>query len=131
MKAVLLALAIGMGASEVVAQDAVSTERLRFAKGATSASAAGSVRGYATKIYVVGARAGQAMAVNLKTSNASNYFTVIAPGANDALFDGTINGGSFKGKAPASGDYRINVFLMRNAARRNETGKYTISIAIK
>ncbi|WP_147417686.1 DNA breaking-rejoining protein [Sphingomonas cavernae] len=120
-----------LAATPVVAQDATRTTRVEFAKGATSKAITGSVKGYDTAIYVIGARAGQTMTVTLKTSNASNYFTVMAPAADEALFDGTINGNSFKGKLPASGDYQVRVFLMRNAARRNEVGKYTLTFGIK
>jgi hypothetical protein len=70
------------------------------------------------------------MHVTLKTSNASNYFNVIAPDAGEALFVGSASGGEFTGALPASGDYTIRVYLMRNAARRNEAGNYTLTVQI-
>ena len=33
-----------------------------------------------------------------------------------------------KRTVPSSGDYKIDLFLMRNAARRNETANFTITI---
>lgn len=132
MRYVLVACAAAMLAgAPVIAQDATRTSRVQFAKGASSKAITGSVKGYDTAVYLIGARRGQTMTVNLKTSNASNYFTVTAAGADEALFDGTINGNSFTGKLPANGDYQVRVFLMRNAARRNEVGKYTLTIGVK
>ena len=31
----------------------------------------------------------------------------------------------------ASGDYKVSVYLMRNAARRGESAKYTLTVAVK
>jgi len=62
------------------------------------------------------------------TSNASNYFNVTAPGAQQAMFIGSSAGTSFQDTVPSSGDYTIDLYLMRNAARRNETANFTITI---
>jgi len=32
---------------------------------------------------------------------------------------------------PASGDYKVSVYLMRNAAHRGESAKYTLTVAVK
>jgi hypothetical protein len=71
------------------------------------------------------------MTVTLKGSNASNYFNVLPPGSSgDAIFIGSSEGNEFKGELPADGEYRIRVFLMRNAARRNEVSNYTLKVGI-
>jgi hypothetical protein len=36
-------------------------------------------------------------------------------------------GGDFKGILPTDGDYTIRVYLMRSAARRNESSIYTLT----
>jgi len=46
------------------------------------------------------------------------------------MFDGSIRGNSFSGKLPQTGDYRIRVYLMRNAARRGESATYSIDIEV-
>lgn len=117
-------------AGSAAARDSVAPIRVNFAPGSTSKSITGSVRGYAVNAYLFRARAGQSISAALKTSNASNYFTV---GAVDGelIFDGTMDGSRFQGKLPSTGDYQINVFLMRNAARRNETGRYTLTVGVK
>ena len=70
--------------------------------------------------------------VRMKTSNASNYFTVVAPGADSALFNSAGSAdGAFVGKLPSSGSYKVQAYLMRNAARRNATASYKLEISVK
>lgn len=123
---VLVALAI-----PVAAQDPVKTVPVQFAKGMTAKAFKGTIRGYATVNYTVPARAGQTMTVALTTSNASSYFNVTAPGANAALFIGSTAGNRFSAKVPSTGVYTVQVYMMRNAARRAETANYTVNIAMR
>ncbi|GGX78719.1 DNA breaking-rejoining protein [Massilia dura] len=88
----------------------------------------GKIRGYGSAEYKVQVRQGQMLAVGLKTNSRSNYFNVTAPGAQEALFNGSIDGLDYRGKAEQGGEYTVNVYLMRNAARRNESANYTLSV---
>jgi len=117
-------------AAPALAQD-IRTERVAFAKGTSSKAIKGSIKGYAAVNYKVGVAVGQTLSVDLKTSNASSYFNITAPGADAALFVGSTSGDSAKVKIPSSGDYTVQVYLMRNAARRGETASYTLTIAAK
>jgi len=111
--------------------NAIDTKPLQFAKGASSATVQGSIKGDQTIDYTLRARAGQTMQVTLKTSNDSNYFNVLPPGSDDvAIFVGSTSGNEFTGALPADGEYKIRVYLMRSAARRNETAKYTLTVGI-
>jgi hypothetical protein len=101
-----------------------------FAKGASSQTLKGSIKGDQSRDYIVDARAGQTMTVDFKPSNASAYFNVIAPGADSAMFIGSSEGNRFSGPLTASGRHTIQVYLMRNAARRNEVANYTINIGV-
>ncbi|KPF77315.1 hypothetical protein IP68_01205 [Blastomonas sp. AAP25] len=103
-------------------------ERVQFAKGASSKAIKGTIKGDQSRLFVVNLRAGQKVSVKLVTSNASNYFNVTAPGAQQAMFIGSSAGTSFQDTVPSSGDYTIDLYLMRNAARRNETANFTITI---
>lgn len=124
----IAALAIASLAVPTVAQaPASSTITVRFAKGASSKTFTGSVKGYATIDYVVGARAGQTMTVKL-TSPRSAVFSVLSP-SGDALEE-SIEANDFTGTLPASGNYRVRVGLMRNDARRPVTDNYTLTIKI-
>jgi hypothetical protein len=106
-------------------------ERVRFAAGASSATVQGRVRGYQTVTYRVGARAGQLMNVRLLSHGRFLYFVVRGPGSDDNLFDGPVQGSEAELRLPASGDYQIRVFLMRNAARRNEAADYRLRIGVE
>jgi len=113
------------------AADEIRTERVHFKKGANSATIEGSVHGYNTVDYVLGARAGQAMNVSMATDNDANYFNIIAPGETDAaMFIGSTQGNQYEGVLPKDGDYKIRVYLMRNAARRKETARYRLEMII-
>jgi hypothetical protein len=70
------------------------------------------------------------MVVDFKHSNRSAYFNVLPPGSGDALFVGSSAGDRFDGALPSTGAYTIRVYLMRNAARRNEKADYTLSVKI-
>ena len=112
------------------AQD-TRTETVKFKRGASSTSIADSITGYEAVTYVVGVSAGQRMSVQLDTDNASNYLNVTAPGASEALFNGSINGNTTSFVIPSSGDYKIDVYLMRNAARRGDTASYDLTISVE
>ncbi|MCA0938461.1 SH3 domain-containing protein [Salipiger pacificus] len=132
MARTLCNLALGLMAAlagPVAAQDTRSVE-VRFAPGTTGATYSGEISGYAAVDYYLQAGAGQAMQVELQTSNLSNYFNVWAPGADAAMFTGASSGDRFSGQLPVNGRYRIQVFLMRNAARREETARYSLDISI-
>ena len=71
------------------------------------------------------------MNVSMATDNGANCFNIIAPGETDvAMFNGSMDENQFEGTLPASGDYKIRVYLMRSAARRNETAKYRLELII-
>ena len=107
------------------------TETLRFARGASSASRRGSVSGYETVTYLLDVRAGQRVSVDMRASNRSAYFNITAPGAREAMFNGSIGGARYAGVVPSSGTYRIEVYLMRNAARRGESAEYTLNVSAR
>lgn len=131
IKKTALALAALMLAAPIFAQNAERTERVQFARGTSSKAIKGSIRGYNGANYLVRARAGQTLTVSLKTSNPSSYFNVTAPGAEAAMFIGSTSGNSFTTTIPSSGEYKINVYLMRNAARRNAVANYTLTVGVR
>jgi hypothetical protein len=109
----------------------IHTERVHFAKGASSATIEGRIQGDMTIDYVLGARKGQSMNVSMATDNGANYFNIIAPGKeNEAMFVGSSAGNQFEGRLPASGDYKVRVYLMRSAARRDEIANDRLEMII-
>ena len=113
------------------AQDHSRTERVQFARGASSATLHGNVHGYDTVDYVLGARGGQTLNVRLQPTNASAYFNITKQGADEALFVGSTSVNSFTGRLPSNGDYVVRVYLMRNAARRDEHANYTLTVGVR
>jgi hypothetical protein len=105
------------------------TERVQFAKGESSATLRGRLEGDAMVDYVVRAGAGQTLKVTLKETNPQNYFNVLPPGTEVAMFVGQ-TGEDYSGMLPADGDYTVRVYLMRPAARRNEASDYTLGIGV-
>ncbi|WP_339449688.1 hypothetical protein [Pseudomonas sp. EA_5y_Pfl2_R50] len=87
-----------------------------------------SIRGDQTAQYTFTAKAGQMLTVDFKPSNTSAYFNIAAKGADYALFNGSIMGNHFLGALPADGEYTVQVYLMRNAARRDEVASYALSL---
>lgn len=130
-KPLFIAALVGALALPAVAQDHSRTERVQFARGSSSAALHGNIHGYDTVDYVLSARGGQTLSVRLRTSNTSAYFNVARQGADEALFIGSTSGNQFTGRLPANGDYVVRVYLMRNAARRDEHANYTLSIGVR
>ncbi|GLK42815.1 hypothetical protein [Novosphingobium sp. NRRL B-2648] len=114
-----------------VAQAPVRSERVQFARGASSTLLRGTIKGYQTIDYLLSARAGQTMTASLSSSNRSAYFNVLPPGSRDvAIFTGSTSGNRFVGRLPSNGDYRLRVYLMRGAARRGERADFGLSVAV-
>lgn len=116
--------------SAALAQDQIRRVDVSFAAGTSGASYSDRIVGYESVEYLLSASGGQQMRIDLNTSNPSNYFNVWPPGGDTAIFVGSSSGDHFDGVLPRSGEYRVQVFLMRNAARRNETANFTLDIAI-
>ena len=128
----LLALTLAcLAGSAAWAQSEIRTERVQFKRGASSAIVEGRIKGYETIDYVVGARKGQSANISLATKHGATYFNILAPGQTEvAFFNGSMSENQFEGLLPESGDYRIRVYMMRSAARRNEVANYRLEIAI-
>jgi len=128
----LLMVGVLVSASSLaVAADGIESRPLQFAKGTSSATVKGSLKGDKTIDYKLRAKAAQTMSVTLKTSNAANYFNVLPPGSTgEAIFIGSSSGNDWTGPLPADGEYTVRVYLMRSAARRNETAAYTLTVGI-
>jgi len=110
---------------------ASKSQRVQFKPGATSATITGTIKGYQDIDYVVGAKQGQSMNVTVATKHGATYFNILAPGeTNVAFFNGSMSENQYEGTLPASGDYRIRVYMMRSAARRNEVANYRLEIII-
>lgn len=113
--------------------------RMRLSSATSSAAAVNAIVGRGTASYLIAAEAGRQMKVDLRSTNASAHFNVYAPGRrpgdaalirSDIVGAGVsrINSASFS--LPQSGDYTVQVFLNRNAARRGEVAAFTLSVSV-
>lgn len=108
----------------------IQTARVEFAGGSDGATIPGTIKGDRIVDYVVRAEAGQTMSVDMTVDNPSAYFNVTAPGAAAAMHIGSTAGNKFVTEIPSTGDYVVRVYMMRSAARRNETASYRIEFRI-
>ena len=109
---------------------ASKTERVRFKPGAISATVRGSVTGYDTHSYLLGASAGQVMSVLFSGNLNACYMNVIEPGAGSDTHRGEMDGNEYSANLRKSGDYRAEIYLMRSEARRGKTCRFTITFEI-
>ena len=126
LAALLFPLAGTLAAEPAVARG----QAVQFAKGKTSAQLRGSIKGDADAAYTVNARAGQTLAVALKSKNASLNFNINAPGSTESMFIGSTQGAKASVMLPADGNYTVLVYLMRNASRRNEGAAFTLDVGV-
>lgn len=111
--------------------DGIEMRRVSFASGENSARVKGSITGSQIIDYVLNVREGQPMNVSMASQNPQAYFNIMEPGeTNVATFIGSTSGNQFEGVAKESGDYRIRVYLMRAAARRDETADYGLEMIV-
>ena len=135
MKRKLFASAVGIALLSVpsLAKDVVHKAQVLFDKGTSGGTMQGKIKGYDTFNYTLGAKAGQYIRVNLETKHTATYFNIFEPGkgpGDAAMYIGSTQGNSYAGNLPSSGTYTIQVYMMRSAARRNETSNYKLHIGI-
>lgn len=128
--AAVLVLAPDSGAGLMAQAPAPRKVPVTFEKGTSSATLKGQIKGDADIDYVVRASAGQTITVSLKPSNRSNYFNVLPPGSENVAMHAAQTGDDYRGMLPADGDYTIRVYLVRAAARRNETSDFTLTVGV-
>jgi len=113
------------------AAEGIESVPVHFAKGASSATLKGTIKGDRIVDYRLRARAGQTLSVSLKTDHGANYFNVLSPGSRDeAIFIGSTQGTAWSGQLAMDGEYTVRVYLMRSAARRNETARYALTMDV-
>lgn len=113
--------------------DAVNDEikriAVKFDAGSSSKTIESSIKGYETHDYTLNVKKGQALNISMASESGSPYFNILEPGeTNVAIYNGSINGNQYEGVTKKSGDYTVRVYMMRSAARRNETAKFRLEL---
>lgn len=101
-------------------------QRIRFARGSSSAMVRGAVVRGERAVYLVRARAGQRMRVRVASPEDNAIFQLYAPGGGGALPGAgeAADARAWSGVLPRSGDYRVVVGGTRGNA------SYTLRVAI-
>lgn len=130
MKRMMQLLLTGLAGAVLVAGNALAkdrAERVTLGAGAT-ATLKGEIRGHDSVQYTFTARAGHTVTIRLITSNPSNYINVERTGEAEALCQGALTGNACTVQVTSTEDLVVDVFLMRNAARRGAKAAYTLLI---
>lgn len=124
-------LTISLLATSVWATAEATAKPVQFAKGKSSASIKGTIKGGDDVDYVLRAKAGQTLNVDLKASKGAAFFNVMPPQSTyEAIFVGSNEGYHYSGKLPSDGDYIIRVYLMGDAKDSGKPVNYAINVSI-
>lgn len=105
-------------------------ENFAFARGTSSRTIRDTIQGRESVIYRFGASAGQRLSITLRANNRNAYFNLSSGYGGQPLHVGSMNGNRVRLVLPETGDYFIEVYLMRNAARRGEIADYALTVGI-
>lgn len=128
----LLLVSVALSVADVAASHAQTIRNETVARQALAEGTVvrGNITGDETVDYLVTTDAGQQLSVDLMSTNTSLYFNVLPQNSDDAIFVGSISGNVADLPIATAGNYVVRVYLMRNAARRNETVAYTLGIGL-
>ena len=123
-----MAMVLALGSASPA--QTVRTETVAAASATAGTVIKGELKGEQSVDYVIAAEAGQRLSVDLSASNSSLYFNILPQGSEEALFIGSTSGNVADVPLPAVGTYVVRVYLMRNAARRDEAASYALGIGL-
>ncbi len=122
-------MALLLVAVQSLAAPGIKHRNVELKGGAVDVS--GSISGDQSVEYAFSSPGAQVVGIGLKTRHKMAYFDLLRADSEDPLFNGAISGRNFLGELPAAGTYRVRVYLMRDAARRQESASYTLSISLR
>jgi hypothetical protein len=108
---------------------AQSKVRVRFARGTTSITLKGTVTGYKYIDYIIGAKSGQTMSVNLKSTHGGCSFVMFYSDMKNVEDATEIT--EITRNVDVTDNYVVRVLLPRSAARRKESASFSLKISIE
>ena len=90
-----------------------------------------SLKGNQALEYKLGIGSGQHLIMMLEAEDAGAAFNLTAPGQADAFFSSATQGNRFEGDLAEGGTYMIRVYLLDDAARRDEPMDFTLKGEIR
>jgi len=132
IKNLLLSTLISTASFTVLAKNV--EQKVNFLQGSTHTTLAGKFQGYDDVRYRVYAKNGQILKFNINSLGNLAYVNIFAPGKkpgkDKALLIGSTVGSRGEITLPVDGDYIVQVYQMRNSARKNKSVKYSLDIEI-
>ncbi|NUF31889.1 DNA breaking-rejoining protein [Acinetobacter oleivorans] len=109
-------------------------QKVNFLQGSTHTTLTGKFQGYDDVRYRVYAKNGQILKFNINSLGNLAYVNIFSPGKkpgkDKALLIGSTVGSKGELTLPVDGDYIVQVYQMRNSARKNKSVKYNLDIEI-
>jgi hypothetical protein len=109
-----------------------TTHPVHFAKGKSSSTIKGTVKGSNTEDYLLRAAGGQTMKVKLSAKSTLIYFNVLKPGTEQAIFVGSnASKNTWSGALTEGGDYIVRVYTLGKGKEAGHATPFSLNIAIK
>lgn len=130
----ILTTVLGLAvASTAMAQ---TKSEVKFAPGNFGTMVSGTITGQEYTDYLLGARAGQEMFVELTVTasngNGSVFFNILPPGSDGvAIYNSSMDGNSTTVDLPRNGTYAIRVYHMGNDEDTGKTSGFNIDLSIQ
>jgi len=132
IKTLLLSTLISTTSFSVLAKNV--EQKVNFLQGSTSTTLTGKFQGYDDVRYRISAKNGQVLKYNVNSLGNLAYVNIFSPGKkpgkDNALLIGSTIGLKGELTLQVDGDYIIQVYQMRNSARKNKTVKYSLDIEL-
>jgi hypothetical protein len=132
IKTLLLSTLISTTSFSVLAKNV--EQKVNFLQGSTSTTLTGKFQGYDDVRYRISAKNGQVLKYNVNSLGNLAYVNIFAPGKkpgkDNALLIGSTVGSKGELALPVDGDYIIQVYQMRNSARKHKTVKYSLDFEL-
>lgn len=115
------------------AQSSVPATIVRFTPGTGGATINGQLKGPndGARDYVLHAEGGQTLGVRLQTQSPETYFAVLHPYGDTVYGNESDRRTTWSGQLIDAGDYRVRVYLARDAARQGRGAAFTLRIDVK
>ena len=95
-----------------------------------SARVTATINGHQAIEYLIEARTGQSLQLDLHSSNTQAGYRVTAPAAPRSLYRGHGQHARFSITLPRDGTYRVLVYLLKGAANNGESADFALNIRL-
>ena len=131
-KAAILVTFVALSSTSVFAK--IIENPIVFKKGSYGTNLKGTFKGDDEARYTLHAKAGQQLKFKIKSTKNLAYLNIYAPedkpGSAEAILKGAIMGSTGEITLPETGQYTLQLYQMRNTARRGEIVNYNIELKI-